>query len=52
MVKPRIFLGHNNNNFLNILKGEIPFKMHRIIYIFPEKEICVPTLPKISDPNT
>ena len=32
----------------------MPFKMHKIIYFFPEKKIkkiiCVPTLPKIFRP--
>ena len=40
------------NTILCILKGEMPFKMHKIIIIFPEKKICVPTLPKIFRPVT
>ena len=36
---------------LCILKGKMPFKMHKIIF-FPEKKICVPTLPKIFRPIT
>ena len=34
------------NGILCILKGEMPFKRHKIIF-FPEKKIYVPTLPKI-----
>ena len=48
LVKPRIciFRFSGKNITLCILKGEMPFKMHKII--FPEKK-SVPTLPKISD---
>ena len=34
---------------LCILKGEMPFKMHKV-FLFPEKKMCVPTLPKIFRP--
>ena len=47
LVKPRIFFSFPGKNIiLCILKGEMPFKMHKII---PEKiiEKNVPTLPKI-----
>ena len=41
---------------LCILKGEMPFKMHKIKKKIPEKKkikkICVPTLPKIFRPVT
>ena len=50
LVKPRIFFMFSGKNIiLSILKGEMPFKMHKIIF-FPEKKnkkkIRVPTLPK------
>ena len=38
------------NIILCILKGEMPFKMHKL-YFFPEKKY-VPTLPKIFRPVT
>ena len=51
LVKPRIFSGFLGKNIiLCILKGKLPFKMHKIIYIFPEKKItkkinvCLPYL--------
>ena len=54
MVKPRNFQVFWNNTILCILKGEMPFKMHKII--FQEKKIkkkrCVPTLLKIFRPVT
>ena len=39
---------------LCILKGEMPFKMHKIIYFFPEKNVCPPLvhIPKIFRPIT
>ena len=55
LVKPRILSGFLEI-FLCILKCEMPFKMHKIIFFLPEKEIikkiCVPTLPKIFRPNS
>ena len=55
LVKPRIFRvfwGKNRN--LSILKGEMPLKMHKIIYFFQEKKsknkyVCLSYL-KVSDP--
>ena len=53
LVKPRIFSGFLEKNIiLCILKGKMSFKMHKIIFFFPEKRIikkniCVLTLPKI-----
>ena len=42
------------NIILSILKGEMPFKMHKIKKISREKifkkKICVPTIPKIFRP--
>ena len=53
LVNPRIFLRVSGKNIiLNILKGEMPFKMHKIIFfsrIFFFLNMWVPTLPKISD---
>ena len=47
LVKPRFFFRFSGKNiFLCILKGYMPFKMHKIIF-FSRKKICVPTLPKI-----
>ena len=41
---------------LCILKGEMPFKMHKIIFFLEKKiikkKICVPTLSKIFRPVT
>ena len=43
LEKPRIFFRFSGKNtILCILKGEIPFKMHKII-LFSRKKICVPT---------
>ena len=39
LVKPRIFQVFWKNIILCILKGEMPFKMHKIIYFFPEKNV-------------
>ena len=49
LVKPRIFFRFSGKNIvLCIKKGKMPFKMHKIIYFFPEKKmikkICMPTL--------
>ena len=56
LAKPRIFFRSENNIILCILKGEMPFKMHKIIFFFQIKKIvkklCVPTLPKIFKPFT
>ena len=52
LVKHRIFfrISGKNNLILCILKGNMPFKMYKIIYIFPEKKyVCLPYL-KFSDP--
>ena len=44
LVKLRFFpIYLEKNIFFCILKGEIPFKMHKIIFF--EKQICVPTQP-------
>ena len=43
------------NIILCILKGKMPFKMHKIIYLSQKKiikKICVSTLPKIFRPLT
>ena len=43
LMKPRIFFRFSGekNIVLCILKGKMPFKMHKIIYIFfPEKKMC------------
>ena len=52
LAKPVIFSDFLEKNIiLCILKGRTPFKMHKIIYFFPEKKLfkkCVPSLPKIS----
>ena len=55
-VKPRIFSGFSGKNIiLCILKGGMPFKMHKISF-FPKKnnlkKICVPTQPKFFRPVT
>ena len=49
MVEPRIFYRFSGKDInLCILKGKMPFKMHKIIF-FPEKKIvCLPKL-KFSD---
>ena len=53
LVKPIIFFRFSEKNIiLCILKGEMPFKMHKIIFISKKKKICVPTLPKIFRPIT
>ena len=39
------------NIILCVLKGEIPVKMHKIIFV-SRKKICVPILPKIFRPVT
>ena len=57
LVKPRIFSGFSGKNIiLCILKGEMPFKMHKIIYFSPKtkylKKWYVPTLCKIFRPVT
>ena len=53
LVKSRIFTGLLEIYNLCILKGEMPFKMHKIIYFFQkkkrEKYVCLPYL-KLSDP--
>ena len=52
LVKPGFcsgFLKKKNTN-LCILKGEMSFKMHEIIFF--QKKICEPTLPKIFRPVT
>ena len=57
LLKPRIFSGFLEKKFFLIfciLKGILPFKMHKIIFLFPKKKefknICVPT--QTSYPNT
>ena len=57
LVKPRIFFKFSGKNIiLCILKGEMPFKMHKITLFFSRKKrvkkICVPTLLKIVRPIT
>ena len=63
LVKPRIFFMFSGKNVnFGILKGKMPFKMHKIIYflkpfkmhkiIFFRKKIRVLTLPKIFRPVT
>ena len=51
LVKPRAFSRFSGKNIiLCISKGKMPFKMHKIIYFFPEKKyVCLPYL-KFSDP--
>ena len=51
LVIPRFFFQDFWKKYINvcILKGEMPFKMHKIIYFFPEKKIknnyvCLPYL--------
>ena len=52
LVKPRIFLRFSEKNIiLCILKGKMPFKMHKIIF-FSRKKIYVRTLPKSFRPIT
>ena len=51
-MKPRIFSGFLKKIYymnLCILKVKMPFKMHKIIYIFQKKKVCLPYL-KFSDP--
>ena len=56
LVKPRTFSGFlGKRKILCILKGKMPFKVHKCIklYFFPKKIIkteSVPTLPKIFRP--
>ena len=39
LVKPRIFSGFSEKNIIScILKGNLPFKMHKIVF-FPEKKL-------------
>ena len=56
LVKPRIIFRFSGKYIiLCILKGEMPFKMHKIIFFSRKKiikKICVPTLPKIFRPVT
>ena len=63
LVKPIFFqVFWEKNILLCILKGEMPFKMHKLYFsrlFFPEKKtkkkqnkICVPTLPKSFRPVT
>ena len=55
LVKPRFFSGFMEKNIiLCILKGEMPFRMHKIIFLsekklFKKKKMCLPYL-KFSDP--
>ena len=52
MVNSILFSGFLEKNIiLCILKGEMPFKMHKLLF-FPEKYLCVPTLPKFFRPVT
>ena len=47
LVKPRNFFRFSGKNIIVcILKGNMPFKMHKMIY-FSRKKIYMPTLPKI-----
>ena len=45
---------YGKNIILCILKGEMPFKMHKMIFISRKKnkKKCVPTLPKMFRPVT
>ena len=58
LVKPRKKSGFLEKNIIEcILKGEMPFKMHMILYFFSRKKNviekkCVPTLPNFPDPLT
>ena len=51
LVKPRFFFRFSEKYIiLCILKGEMPFKMHKTIFFFSKKDqthVLVPTLPKI-----
>ena len=51
LMKPRFFQVFLKNYNLMHFEGEMPFKMHKIIF-FPEKTICVPTPPRIYRPVT
>ena len=52
LVKPGILFRFSEKNIIScILKGELPFKMHKIIF-FSRKKICLPTLSKIFRPVT
>ena len=52
LVKPRIFSGFLKKYIIVcILKGEMPFKMHKMLFS-SRKKICVPILPKIFRPVT
>ena len=42
-VKPRFFRFSGKNIIVWILKGQMPFKMHKIIF-FSRKKICVPNI--------
>ena len=51
--KPRIFSDFLEKYNLCILKGEMPFKMHKFLFFFSRKNIkkyMRPTLPKIFRP--
>ena len=57
LVKPRLFSDFlKKKKIICILKGEMPFKMYKIIFFFPPQKmiekICLPTLPKIFRPVT
>ena len=55
LVKPRIFFRFSGKNIIScILKGEMPFKMHKMIFFLENKNdlkkyVCLPYL-KFSDP--
>ena len=56
LVNPKVLFRFSGKNItLCILKGKMPFKMHKIIFSRKKikwKIICVPTLPKIFRPVT
>ena len=57
LVKPQFFFKFSGKDIiLCLLKGEMRFKMHKIIFFFPKKKISKkkyePTLPKIVRPIT
>ena len=50
LVKPRFFFQVFKIIILCILKGDVPFKMHKIMLFSRKKSVCVPTLTKIFRP--
>ena len=50
LIKPRFFFRFSGKNIIScILKGEMPFKMHKIIFFQEKKDVYLPYL-KILDP--